>query len=66
MLNTNLPPPCTDYGLYTRTLAALEPRFLGGTAIITRSFARIHETIKFIYSFTLVFFANLFIFFLQT
>merc|ERR1711939_404128 len=28
----------------SREHAALEPRFLGGTAIITRSFARIHET----------------------
>lgn len=28
----------------SREHAALEPRFLGGLAIITRSFARIHET----------------------
>ncbi|ORY72720.1 aconitate hydratase [Leucosporidium creatinivorum] len=28
----------------SREHAALEPRFLGGTAVITRSFARIHET----------------------
>jgi len=28
----------------SREHAALEPRFLGGTAIITKSFARIHET----------------------
>ncbi|CAO1630731.1 unnamed protein product [Sympodiomycopsis kandeliae] len=28
----------------SREHAALEPRYLGGTAIITRSFARIHET----------------------
>ena len=28
----------------SREHAALEPRFLGGAAIITRSFARIHET----------------------
>merc|ERR1712186_307824 len=28
----------------SREHAALEPRFLGGVAIITRSFARIHET----------------------
>ncbi|KAK9900703.1 aconitate hydratase [Cystobasidium minutum MCA 4210] len=36
-----------DYNLgegSSREHAALEPRFLGGTAIITRSFARIHET----------------------
>ena len=28
----------------SREHAALEPRFLGGSAIITKSFARIHET----------------------
>jgi aconitate hydratase len=28
----------------SREHAALEPRFLGGLAVITRSFARIHET----------------------
>ena len=28
----------------SREHAALEPRFLGGHAIITKSFARIHET----------------------
>ncbi len=28
----------------SREHAALEPRFLGGTAVIARSFARIHET----------------------
>ncbi len=28
----------------SREHAALEPRFLGGAAIITKSFARIHET----------------------
>merc|ERR1712216_685495 len=28
----------------SREHAALEPRFLGGVAVITRSFARIHET----------------------
>ncbi|GAA5968152.1 hypothetical protein JCM8115_001756 [Rhodotorula mucilaginosa] len=28
----------------SREHAALEPRYLGGTAVITRSFARIHET----------------------
>jgi len=28
----------------SREHAAMEPRFLGGTAIIVRSFARIHET----------------------
>lgn len=28
----------------SREHAALEPRYLGGTAIITKSFARIHET----------------------
>ncbi len=28
----------------SREHAALEPRFLGGTAIVTKSFARIHET----------------------
>jgi aconitate hydratase len=28
----------------SREHAALEPRFLGGVAIIVRSFARIHET----------------------
>ena len=30
----------------SREHAALEPRFLGGQAIITRSFARIHETVS--------------------
>lgn len=28
----------------SREHAALEPRFLGGTAVIVKSFARIHET----------------------
>jgi aconitate hydratase len=31
----------------SREHAALEPRFLGGTAVITRSFARIHEYVLF-------------------
>ena len=30
--------------LFFQEHAALEPRFLGGAAIITKSFARIHET----------------------
>lgn len=30
----------------SREHAALEPRFLGGTAVITRSFARIHECVS--------------------
>lgn len=33
-----------DRGGSSREHAALEPRFLGGLAIIVRSFARIHET----------------------
>ena len=37
--------PYQNYGEgSSREHAALEPRFLGGCAIITRSFARIHET----------------------